>query len=165
MKFSHWLSHWVWKDKLNKIVSAFEKSTLYCRTGFPGGSVVKNPLPMQETQIGSLGWEDLLEKKMATHSIILPWQVSWTKKPGGLQSLGSQRVRDDWATKQQQQQGSRGKISRNETRKLRDDEIIKFLPNLHSLRKPSNGFGVYSIDNDEPMRLFLTEELKSSVKS
>ena len=110
-------------------------------------------------------WEDPPEKGKATHSGILVWRIPWTEKPGRLQSTGSQRVRHNLAAKQQQQQGSRGKISRNETRKLRDDETIKFLPNPHSLRKPSNGFGVYSIDNDEPMRLFLTEELKSSVKS
>ena len=40
----------------------------------------------------------LLEKKMATHSSILAWRIPWTKKPGGLQSMGSQRVGHDWAT-------------------------------------------------------------------
>ena len=58
---------------------------------------------MQETQ--SLGGEDSLEKEMATHSSILPWEISWTEKPGGLQSTGSQRVGHDLATTQQQQQG------------------------------------------------------------
>ena len=43
---------------------------------------------MRETQIQSLGQEDLVEKEMATHSSILPWEISWTKKPGGLQSMG-----------------------------------------------------------------------------
>ena len=47
---------------------------------------------MQETQIRFLGWEDPLEKEMATHSSILAWTVSWTEKPGGLQSMGPQRV-------------------------------------------------------------------------
>ena len=47
---------------------------------------------MQETQVKSLGWEDLLEKEAATHSGILAWKSSWTKEPGGLQSMGSQRV-------------------------------------------------------------------------
>ena len=102
---------------------------------------------------------------MATTPGFLPGKFHRQRSLAGYSPRGSQRVQHNLATKQQQQQGSRGKISRNETRKLRDDEIIKFLPNLHSLRKPSNGFGVYSIDNDEPMRLFLTEELKSSVKS
>ena len=61
--------------------------------GFPGGSVVKNLPAMQETQVQSLGQEDPLEKAMATHSSILAWEVPWTEEPGGLQSMGSQRVR------------------------------------------------------------------------
>ena len=47
---------------------------------------------MQETQDRSLGQEDLLEKEMATHFSVLAWEISWTKEPGGLQSMGSQRV-------------------------------------------------------------------------
>ena len=61
--------------------------------GFPDGSVVKN-LPamqeLQETQVQSLGWEDPLEKEMATHSSILARRIPWTEEPGGLQSMGSQ---------------------------------------------------------------------------
>ena len=52
---------------------------------------VKNLPAVQETQVRSLGWEDPLEKEMATHSSILAWKTSWTEEPGGLQSLGSQR--------------------------------------------------------------------------
>ena len=48
---------------------------------------------MQETQVLSLGWEDTLEEKMATHFSILAWKIPWTEKPGGLQSKGIQRVR------------------------------------------------------------------------
>ena len=48
---------------------------------------------MQESQVPSLGWEDLLEKEMATHSRILVWRISWTEEPGRLQSMGLQRVR------------------------------------------------------------------------
>ena len=60
---------------------------------FPGGSDGKKRLPtMQETQVRSLGPEDLLEKEMATHSRILAWRIPWTAEPGGLQSMGSQRV-------------------------------------------------------------------------
>ena len=59
-----------------------------------GGSV-KNLLAMWETQVRSLGWEDLLEEEMATHSSILAWRIPWTEEPGGLQSMGSQRVRHD----------------------------------------------------------------------
>ena len=47
---------------------------------------------MQETQIRFLGWEDPLEKGMATHSSILAWRSSWTEEPGGLQSMGSQEL-------------------------------------------------------------------------
>ena len=52
-------------------------------TGFPSGSMVKN-LPMQEAQVQSLDWEDPLEKKIATHSSILAWEIPWTGEPGGL---------------------------------------------------------------------------------
>ena len=54
--------------------------------------MVKNPSAKQETWILSLGWEDLLEKEMAIHSSILDWRIPWTEEPGGLQSVGSQRV-------------------------------------------------------------------------
>ena len=50
---------------------------------------------MQETQVRSLGWEDPLEEKMATHSSILAWKIPRTEEPGGLQSVGSQRVKQD----------------------------------------------------------------------
>ena len=70
---------------------------------FPGGSDGKESaaIAMLETWVRSLGWEDLLEKEMATHSSILAWRIPWTKEPGGLQSKGSQRVRHDLVTKQQ----------------------------------------------------------------
>ena len=54
--------------------------------------MVNNPPAMQETWVGSLGWEDPLEKGMATHSSILAWRITWTEEPGVLQSIGSQRV-------------------------------------------------------------------------
>ena len=57
---------------------------------------------MQETQemwVRSLGWEDPLEKDMATPSSILAWKIPWTEEPSGLQSMGSQRVRQDSVTK------------------------------------------------------------------
>ena len=60
--------------------------------------MVKNLPAMQENQVPSLGWKDPLEKEMATHSRILAWRIPWTKEPGGLQSIGPQRVRHDWAT-------------------------------------------------------------------
>ena len=54
--------------------------------------MVKTLPAMWETQVGSLAWEDPLEKRMATHSCILAWRIPRTEKPGGLQSVGSQRV-------------------------------------------------------------------------
>ena len=56
---------------------------------------------MWETWVRSLGREDALEKEMAIHSSILAWEISWTEEPGGLQPLGSQRVGQNLATKQQ----------------------------------------------------------------
>ena len=57
--------------------------------------LVKNLPAVQETVVRSLGWEDPLEKEMATHSSILGWKISWTEEPDGLQSMGSQRVGHD----------------------------------------------------------------------
>ena len=50
---------------------------------------------VRETRVRSLGWEDPLEKEMATHSSNLAWEIPWTEEPGGLQSMESQRVRHD----------------------------------------------------------------------
>ena len=55
--------------------------------------MVKNLPAMQETQVRSRGWEDLLEKEMVMHSSILAWRISWTEEPDRLQSMKSQRVR------------------------------------------------------------------------
>ena len=59
---------------------------------------VKNLPAVQETQVQSLGQEDPLEKGMATHSNILAWRILWTEEPGGLQSVGWQRVRHNQVT-------------------------------------------------------------------
>jgi len=56
--------------------------------------VVKN-LPVKAGDIRSLGWEDPLEEGMTTHSSVLAWRISWLEEPGGLQSIGSQRVGHD----------------------------------------------------------------------
>ena len=63
---------------------------------FPGSLAVKNPPAMPETWVRSLGREDPLEKEMATHFNILAWEMPWTEEPGGLQSMGSWRVRHGW---------------------------------------------------------------------
>ena len=57
--------------------------------------MVKSLPVMLETQVQSLGWEDPLQKGMATHSSILAWRIPWTEEPGRLQSMGSQRVGHD----------------------------------------------------------------------
>ena len=72
----------------------------YCSTspGSLGGSDRKNLPAVQETRVRSFGWEDPLEKEMATHSSILAWKIPWTEETGGLQSTGSKRVGHDWTT-------------------------------------------------------------------
>ena len=60
--------------------------------------MVKRLPGMQETGVGSLGWEDSLEKEMATHSSTLAWKIAWMEELGRLQSVGSQRFRHNWAT-------------------------------------------------------------------
>ena len=62
-------------------------------SAFLVAQLVKNPPAMQETWVGSLDWEDPLEKEKATHSNILAWRIPWT-----VRSMGSQRIRHDWAT-------------------------------------------------------------------
>ena len=59
---------------------------------------VKNLPAIRKTWVQSLGWEDPLEKEMATHSSILAWRIPWTEEPGRLQSTGSQRIGHDWMT-------------------------------------------------------------------
>ena len=69
--------------------------------GFPSGSAVKNPPAIQKTQerwVQSMDREDRLEEGVATHSSILAWRIPWTEEPGGLQSMGSQRVGHDCVT-------------------------------------------------------------------
>ena len=64
--------------------------------GFHDGSVAKN-LPAMQERIWSLGQEDSLEEEVSTHSSILAWKITGTEKPGGLQTMGSQRAGGDWA--------------------------------------------------------------------
>ena len=63
--------------------------------GYLSGSVVKNPSAMQEVWIRSLGREDPMEEKMATHSSVLAWRIPGMEEPGGLPSMGSHRVGQD----------------------------------------------------------------------
>ena len=81
---------WASKSKQNQM--------LFFSPRLTDGSVVKNSPAMQEmkeTQVQSLGQEDLLEKETATHFSILAWEIPWTQEPGWLQSIGLQRVRHD----------------------------------------------------------------------
>ena len=64
--------------------------------------MVKHPLAVQETQVRSLGWEDPLEREMATHSSVLVREIAWTEGPGGPQSVVPQRLGHDLVTKEQQ---------------------------------------------------------------
>ena len=67
--------------------------------GLPSGSDGNDPPVIQETCVWSQGWEDPLEEGMATTPVFLPGESPWTEEPGGLQSMGSQRVGHDWATR------------------------------------------------------------------
>ena len=72
--------------------------TLLCarpEEDFPVAQMVENLPAVQETWVRSLGWEDPLEKRTATHCSILSWTIPWTEEPSGLQSMGSKRVRHD----------------------------------------------------------------------
>ena len=77
------------KQNAVSLISVLKESKL--KDGFPGVSVVKNPLPMQEMQVWSLDGEDPLEEIMATHSSIFAGEIPRSEEPGGLQSMGSQK--------------------------------------------------------------------------
>ena len=81
MKTYHWMS----------VFNALFHSHMVAQT-------LKRLSTMRETWVSSLGWEDPLEKEMATHSGTLAWRITWTEEPGRLQSMGSQRVGHDWVT-------------------------------------------------------------------
>ena len=75
---------------LGFVISLFQLASLVVQA-------VKNPPAMQKAWVRFLGWKDPLEKGTATHSSILAWRIPWTEEPGGLQSMGSQRVGHNWA--------------------------------------------------------------------
>ena len=92
-----------WDENISQSLSSvsmmqsFRWHRFYC--WISSEPITRIHLPMQETQetwVWSLGREDPLEKERVTHSSILAWEILWTKEPGGLQSMGSQRVRHDW---------------------------------------------------------------------
>ena len=82
------------------VITVFYVFHYNVKVGFSGGSAVKNLPAVQEVQkmrVWSLSQEDPLEEDMATHSNILAWRISWTEKPGRLQTLGLQRVGHNWS--------------------------------------------------------------------
>ena len=95
--FSIWSYVKTWTSFLANPINTRIKSVIEKQVGSPAQSV-KNLHAMQEIRVRSLGQEGPLEKGMATHSSILAWRIPWTVEPGGLQSMGSQRVRHNWAT-------------------------------------------------------------------
>ena len=78
--------------------SAKNKTEMKLIRAFLVAQMVENQSAMQETWVWSLGCEDPLGKGMATRTSILAQEISWTEGPGGLQSMGSQRVRHNWET-------------------------------------------------------------------
>ena len=99
--------------------------------GFPGGSVVKESVCKAGDagdSIRSMGWEDLLGASMATHSSILAWDIPRTEKPGGLQSIGLQRVGHGWADWACTQGFNSLKDTRKYIKILIQDNILKQYP-------------------------------------
>ena len=89
---SHRVRHdWMTKHNMRKLSEDLFRASLVAQ-------LVKNLPAMWEIWVWSLGWEDPLEKEMATHYSTLAWKIPWTEEPGRLQSMGSQRVGHDWAT-------------------------------------------------------------------
>ena len=82
----------VMSPKCNRNTNTFTVKSI--RTSLVA-QTVKRLSTMRETRLRTLGWEDPLEKEMATHSSTLAWKIPWTGEPGRLQSIGSQRVRHD----------------------------------------------------------------------
>ena len=100
-----WLNEWVrtgaWgvKDGCRKLSSSGWENGKWGHSIKDGLARRLERLPrMRENQVRSLGWEDPLEKEMATHSSTLAWKIPWKEEPGRLHSMGSQRVGHDWAT-------------------------------------------------------------------
>ena len=89
----------IWTNGKRRNFSWIVLCSFICMNGAPPvAQMVKNRPATWETWVRSLDQEDPLEKGMATHSSVLAWRIPWTEEPGGLQSMGSQRVGHDWAT-------------------------------------------------------------------
>ena len=95
---------WFTKSSLHELSTSnelfYNNDKINIIKGFPGGSVVKNPPTMPETQetwVLSLGWENPLEEGMATYSSILAWRIPWTEEPDRIQFIEYWRVGHDWS--------------------------------------------------------------------
>ena len=109
LQIQTWLSNWTELRSRRKNVTSITSISLIHSVKltiikylphaiFPGGSNGKASAYNAGDPGSSLGWEDPLEKKMATHSSTLAWKIPWTEESGRLESMGSQRVGHDWAT-------------------------------------------------------------------
>ena len=85
-------------EGIHSLIQQIFSSAFYEHGAFLVAQTVKHLPAMQETWVWSLGQEDPLEKEMATHCSTVAWKIPWTEDPGRLQSMGSQRVRHNWAT-------------------------------------------------------------------
>ena len=103
---------------------------------------VKHLPVMCKTQVQSLSLEDPLEKEMATHSSILAWRIPWTEEPGGLQSMGSQRVGHEWVTILTYTYNNRDYLSLEEGRKCWNFSVAYWYLE-HVFRTP-NTYSIYS---------------------
>ena len=98
---------------------------------------------MQETQVRSLGRENPLEKEMATHSLILAWEIPWTEDSNRLQSMGLQRIGHNLVTDQEE-----GKERRNSLRRLLNED------GMASTKKASTNGRIPELWSSFPMRIF-----------
>ena len=91
-----WVPGWVWHPYM--LLPSSHRYNALLSWAPQVAQMVKNTPAMQETRVWSLGWEDPLEKGMATHSSILAWRIPWTEETGGLHSPWWHRVRHNWVT-------------------------------------------------------------------
>ena len=101
--------------------------------------MVKRLPTIRETRVQSLGWEDLLDKDVATHSSILAWKIPWMEEPGRLQSMESQRVGHNWATS----------LSLNPETVLRQDTLLLYNPK--ECREGKKVCPFFLLENSRPL--------------
>ena len=120
---------------------------------------VKRLPTMRETRVWSLGWEDPLEKEMATHSSTLAWKFPWMEERGRLQSMRSQRVGNDWATSLHFTSITHhlSKHKQNKTKWYKQMYHLSGLSNLHWLPSPSLNLPKSSCNAPEYLWVFISE--------